>query len=149
MGKPAAEYEPTDLDEMTHNELRVMHREASTAMLFAKAVQWGAVCVSMTIFTVAIFVDRSVRPLDTFDNLLSIAIILFACGAIFMLFMYQMWQFNEIKRIRLIEAHFSSWTRRVNNIESRREKAVERYTMLAFMMALVIGSAVIAITAIR
>jgi hypothetical protein len=149
MGKPAAENEPSDLDEMTHQELRVMHREASSSMLFAKAVQWGAVGISMIIFTAAIFVDRSGRPLDAFDNLLSISIILFACGAIFMLFMYQMWQFNEIKRIRLIEAHFSSFTRRVNNVESRREKAVERYTMLVFKMALVIGSAVVAITAIR
>ena len=149
MGKPAAENEPSDLDEMTHQELRVMHREAAMAMLFAKAVQWGAVGIAMAIFTSAIFVERALRLLDALDNILSIAIILFACGIIFMLFMYQMWQFNEIRRIRLVEAHFSSFCRRVNNIESRREKNVERYTMLVFKIALVIGSAVVSIMVIR
>ena len=112
MAKPAAENEPSDLDELTHQELRVMHSGASMAALFAKSVQWGAVGISMAIFSTAIFVDRATQPAHALSGMLSIAIILFTCGAVFMLFMYQIWQFNEIKRIRLIESQFSSFCRR-------------------------------------
>lgn len=149
MAKPSAENEPSELDELTHIELRTMHGNAATAILFAKAVQWGAVGLSLAVFTSAIIVDRMASPNHPLTGLLSIAIILFACGMMFLLFMYQMWQFNEIKRARLIETLFSSYCRRVNNIESRRERNVERYTMLVFKAAVVIGSAIIALMAIR
>ena len=149
MAKPTAENEPTELDEMTHVELRTMHGNATTAILFAKAIQWGAVGLALMVFTAAIFVDRAASPNYPLTGLLSVAIILFACGMIFLLFMYQMWQFNEIKRARLIETLFSFYCRRVNNIESRRERNVERYTMLVFKMAVVVGSAVISLMAIR
>ncbi len=149
MSKSGVENEPSELDEMTHLELRTMHRSASMAILFAKLIQWVTVGMSMIIFSTAIFVDRVASPNHPLDNLLSVAIILLVCGAIFVLFMYQMWQFNEIKRLRVIESRFSTLCRRVNNIESRREKNVERYTMLAFMISAVVGSAVVAVLAIR
>ena len=149
MAKPSAENEPTELDELTHLEFRTMHQNASTAILFAKFIQWSAVGMTLIIFSAAIFVDRLMPPGHALENLLLVAIILFTSGAIFLLFMYQMWQFNEIKRIRQIERYFSTFCRQVNNIESRREKNVERYTMLLLMIAAVLSSAVITALAIR
>jgi hypothetical protein len=149
MAKPSAENEPSELDELTHVELRTMHGNAAAAILFAKGIQRGAVGFAIFVFTAAIFIDRAASPNHPLTGLLSVAIILFACGMIFLLFMYQMWQFNEIKRARMIETLFSSYCRKVNNIESRRERNVERYTMLVFKAAVVVGSAVIALMAIR
>lgn len=149
MAKSSTEFEPSDLDDLTHLELITMHQNASQAILFAKFIQWLAVGMAMIMFSVAIFVDRLAASDQAFQTILSIAIILLSVGAIFLLFMYQMWQFNEIKRTRQIEQHFSTLCRQVNNIESRREKNVERYTMFTVMVLAVVSSAAIAIMAIK
>jgi len=60
-----------------------------------------------------------------------------------------MWQFNEIRRIRQIEMHFSSLSRQVNHLESRGERNVECYTMLAFMVLALVINTVIVLMVIR
>jgi len=141
--------EPSDLDETTHRELSAMYRDASANIQFAKLVQWIVIGLSTIVYSTAVTAVNLSASGKTLANLFTIAIILLSCGAMFMLFMYQMWQFNEIKRARMIETLFSSYCRKVNNIESRRERNVERYTMLVFKAAVVVGSAVIALMAIR
>jgi hypothetical protein len=143
------ENEPSDLDETTHLELSAMYRDASVNILFAKLVQWIVIGLSSIVFATAVTAVNLSPSGKTLANLFTIAIILLTCGAMFMLFMYQMWQFNEIKRIRRIEKHFSTLCRRINNIESRGERNVERYTMLFAMAAAVACGALVAIFAIR
>ncbi|MCW8916791.1 MAG: hypothetical protein OQK24_13195 [Magnetovibrio sp.] len=137
------ENEPSKLDSLTHEELRLMHREASQAILFAKSMQWCSVGAVLLAFGACIAVDASLRPNSLIERLLSGLTIVLACGIIFMLLMYQFWQFNEITRIRKIEEHFSSLYRHINNFKSSREGNAHRYTMLIFMIALIIIGGVV------
>ncbi len=71
---------------------------------------------------------------DEMVNILDVATIVLAGGVIFVLILYQMWQYNEISRIVEIERQFSTLYRRIRDIKSRREGDVHRYTLLFFMI---------------
>lgn len=141
--------QPSDLDETTHKELRMMHAEASAAILFAKNIQWRSVGSALLVFGACIAIAISTPADKSFANLLAALTILLACGVIFVLLMYQFWQFNEIARIRKIEPHFSSLYNKIGDTKSRREGNAHRYTLLTFMIAMVILGAVVANIAIK
>ena len=143
-GRESFENEPSKLDNLTHEELRLMHREASQAILFAKSMQWWSVGSGLLAFGGCIAIVAFLSPNPMIEKWLSALTILLACGIIFVLLMYQFWQFNEIARIRKIEVHFSSLYREINNLKSAREGNAHRYTMLLFMIALVILGGVVA-----
>ena len=143
------ENQPSDLDELTHMELRLMHQEASSAILFAKNIQWRSVGASLLVFGACIAVAVA-TPIDMmFANLLSGITIVLTCGVIFVLLMYQFWQFNEISRIRKIEENFSTLYIKISGLKSRREGNAHRYTIFFFMSAVVIMGAVVANIAIK
>ncbi len=143
------ENQPSDLDELTHAELRLMYDKASDAVLFAKRIQWLAVggavlvCGGFTTFAVLSRLRSSVSAL------FGISTILLACGVILVLIMYQLWQFNEISRIVKIEEQFSSLYIKIRDVSSRREGTIQRYTLLFFMCAMVILSAAIALIVLK
>lgn len=143
-GRETFENEPSKLDNLTHEELRLMHREASQAILFAKSMQWWSVGSGLVAYGACIAIAAYLSPNAMIEKLLSGVTILLACGIIFVLLMYQFWQFNEIARIRKVEAHFSSLYRKINNLKSSREGNAHRYTMLVFMITLVILGGVLA-----
>lgn len=143
------ENRPSDLDEMTHQELRLMHQESSSAILFAKNIQWRSVGSSLLVFGACIAIAVSTPADKSFANLLAALTILLACGVIFVLLMYQFWQFNEIARIRKIELCFSTLYNRISNTKSRREGNAHRYTLLVFMIAVVVLGAVVSNIAIK
>lgn len=138
------ENEASSLDELTHRELRLMHREASAAILFAKDIQWRTVASSLLVFGACVAIAVFTAADKSFANLLSVLTILLAAGSIFVLTMYQFWQINEINRIQKIEKHFSSLYRRIGALKSRREGNLHRYTLLAFMIAVIVLGAVVA-----
>ena len=143
------ENSPSDLDEFTHKELRMMHSEAAAAILFAKNIQWRSVGSSLLVFGACIAIAVSTSADKQFANLLAALTILLACGVIFVLLMYQFWQFNEIARIQRIDQHFSTLYAKIGNIKSRREGNAHRYTLLVFMISVVVMGAVVANIAIK
>jgi|GEM_PF-267704 len=143
------ENNPSDLDETTHKELRMMHSEATAAILFAKNIQWRSVGAALLVFGACIAIAISTPADKSFANLLAALTILLACGVIFVLLMYQFWQFNEIARVQRIDQHFSTLYAKIGNIKSRREGNAHRYTLLVFMVAVVIMGAVVANIAIK
>ncbi|MBL4614327.1 MAG: hypothetical protein JKY27_05575 [Magnetovibrio sp.] len=143
------ENEPSSLDESTHQELRLMHRESSNAILFAKKIQWSSVGSALLVFGASIAIAVSVDADKPFTNLLAALTILLTCGVIFVLLMYQFWQFNEISRIRQIEEHFSTLYLKICTSKSRREGNAHRYTLLVFMIGVVVLAAVVANIAIK
>lgn len=135
---------PSELDELTHAELRIMYEKSYAALLFAKNIQWRSVGASLITFAACIAIAVSTDADRSFANLLSALTILLATGVIFVLVMYQFWQYNEISRINEIERHFSSLYRDIRDIKSRREGMVHRYTLLTFMITTVILGAIVA-----
>lgn len=137
------ENRPSDLDESTHAELRLMFDRASEAILFAKKIQWQSVGACLLVFVAIIgiaFFGASDKPLV---KLLGIVTIILTCGVIFVLIMYQFWQFNEINKITEIERHFSTLYLKIRDLKSRREGNFHRYTLLLFMCTTVIVGAII------
>lgn len=146
---PFFENTPSALDDKTHAELMLMHGEASRNLLFAKNIQWRSVGSALIVFAGCIAISRFISADADFARVLSGLIILLTCGVIFVLIMYQFWQFNEISRLREIDAQFSSLYVKISNLKSRREANAHRYTILACMIAIVILGAVIASLAIE
>lgn len=138
------ENEPSSLDELTHAEMRLMHREASRNLLFAKNIQWRSVGATLLVFGGCIAIAAAAPPDITLKRVLMGLIILLACGVIFILTMYQFWQFNEINRLRKIDASFSTLYIKINNLKSRREANAHRYTILLCMIVLVIVGGIVA-----
>ncbi|MCW8836144.1 MAG: hypothetical protein OQJ99_07230 [Rhodospirillales bacterium] len=137
------ENKPSTLDPLTHEELRLMYDRASEAVLFSKNIQWRSVGSSLVVFGAIIAIDVFVpagKFLATFLTLLSIVL---ATGVVFVLVMYQWWQFNEINRIVEIEKHFSSLYIKIRDIKDRRDGNLHRYTLLFFMCAVVVLGAVV------
>ncbi len=149
MADPIAENEPSNLDELTHSELRVMHQAASSAILFAKFIQWSCIGACLVLFCAAVFISKIAGTHGSLTNLVLVTNILLACASIFLIFMYQMWQFNEIRRIRKIEKCFSTLCRKIHHTESHGERSIERYTLLVFMILLILSGAAVSIMAIR
>ena len=141
--------EPSSLDEATHTELRLMHQEAAAAVLFAKSIQWrsvgAALLIDAAIFAIAVFTQVG----KTFADVLVISSVVLVGGVIFVLLMYQFWQLNEISRMNQIERHFSTLFMRIARVKSRREGNVHRYTLLFFMLVVVIIGALVANLGIR
>ncbi|MFC1673177.1 hypothetical protein ACFL12_03385 [Pseudomonadota bacterium] len=135
--------EPSSLDELTHSELLLMHGEASKSLLFAKSIQWRSVGSTLLVYggciAIAVFTPADVA----FARLLTALIIVLACGVIFLLIMYQFWQFNEINRLREIDTNFSTLYIKINNTKSRREASAHRYTILLSMIVMVILGAIV------
>ena len=137
------ENSPSSLDEMTHKELCMMHNQSSRAILFAKNIQWRTVGSSLLVFGALIalaFYGASDRNLV---RLLGMLTIVLAIGAIFVLSMYQFWQFNEIRRLVEIEKNFSSLYIKIRDVKSKREGNVHRYTILMFMCIVVLLGAIV------
>ncbi len=138
--KEAFVNEPSSLDESTHRELELLHREASTSILFAKSIQWRTVGATLIVFGSLIALAALTEAGSKLVDIMKIVSILLACGAIFVLLMYQFWQVNEINRINAIDRHFSTLYMRISRLKSRREGNFHRYTILMFMiLAVVIG----------
>lgn len=134
---------PSQLDELSHAELRLMYDRSSQALLFAKNIQWRSVGASLLVFGALIALSFYGSSNKYLLSVLGIFTILLACGVIFVLAMYQFWQFNEIKRIVEIERHFSTLYRQIRDIKSTREGNAHRYTLLLFMCIVVILGAFI------
>lgn len=142
--KEAFVNEPSSLDDATHRELELMHREASEAILFAKSIQWRTVGSSLLVFGAFIAIAVATEAGAKFIDVMKVVSILLACGAIFVLAMYQFWQVNEINKINAIGRHFSTLYLRISRIKSRREGNFHRYTILLFMiLAVIIGVIVV------
>jgi hypothetical protein len=89
------------------------------------------------------------KPSDELANILGVATIVLAGGVIFVLTLYQSWQYNEISRIVELEKHFSTLYRKIRDVKSRREGNFHRYTLLLIMAGVVAVGAGVTIYVIK
>ena len=143
------ENRPSDLDDLTHQELRLMYDRASEAVLFAKNIQWRSVGSSLVVMAAFITLATFGRPSDELANILGVSTIVLAGGVTFVLILYQFWQYNEIFRIVEIEKCFSTLYRKIRDIKSRREGDVHRYTLLLFMIGVEVAGAGVTLYVIK
>lgn len=141
--------ERSALDEATHRELLLMHRESAEAILFAKNIQWRSVGAVLLVYGAFIAIASFTAVSKPMIDLLTVITIVLACGALFVLLMYQFWQLNEMHKMDEIARQFSSLFRRVARIKSRREGNIHRYTLLFFMIVVVTLGVIVVNVALR
>ncbi len=132
------EVTPSDLDELSHAELRMLYRESTATLRFVKSLQWKTVGSTLLTFMGLIAIARLIDANKGLtDKFMAISILL-TLASIFTLVLYQFWQSNEHAKINSMNTRFSTLYRSVRAQKSSLEANIHRYTILTFMMLSII-----------
>ena len=134
------ELTPSDLDESTHSEMRLLYRESVDTVLFAKAQQWKTVGATLLLYLVFLVVARFISNDPFLIKGLGAIVLVATPPALVILLFYQIWQNIERHKLDDIASLFSSQFRNISAIKSLSEANIIRYLLLVFMMTLVILS---------
>lgn len=126
------------VDGHTHAELRMLYAESTETMRFVKNHQWKTVGATLLTFLGLIFVAGFIEADGATTNKFMAIVLVLTCAVIFTLIIYQFWMHNEARKIEKIEAHLSTLFADVRAVKSRREGNLHRYTLLSFMIIVVI-----------
>lgn len=139
-----AENQPSELDDLTHAEMRMLYAESVEVIRFAKAQQWKSLGAILVVFVALMGLSRFAQDNTLLVNLTIAVSFLCSGGVIYAMALYQAWQNTERQKLREISEHFSSYAQAVRAIKSRREANVHRYTLLTFMIVSVLmGNAIL------
>ncbi len=128
------EIKPSELDENTHAEMRILYSDSSSAIRFAKERQWKLVGAVLLIF-VAMMALAQILVIDAnMAKGLVLVSFLVSAAAIYMLIVYQVWQGTESARQEAISGRFSSLFSGAVGSQGQREGRVHGYIILAFMI---------------
>lgn len=137
------EVTPTELDELSHAELRMLYAESTETLRFVKSLQWKTVGSTLITFGGLILIARSIDANKALtDKFMAISILL-TLAAIFTIILYQFWQANEHAKITSMNSRFSSIFRTVRAHKSSLEANIHRYTLLTFMILTIVLGAVV------
>lgn len=134
---------PEPIDSEVRAELSLIYDKANDALLFVKSQQWWTVGSTLAVFMGLLVIAKLVGAKSGYVHALTALIILMTCACIFMLVIYQFWQHNELQRIHAVASHFSATFQKVHKMKSPREGNYHRYTLLVFMIIVVVMGAVI------
>ena len=142
-GETETEDQPEPIDEDIRAEISLIYQKASDALLFVKAQQWWTVGSTLIVFLAFLGIAKLTDAGPSFANKLTALMIIVTCAAIFMLVIYQFWQHNELARIHAVTRHFSPTFQKIQALKSPTEGDIHRYTLLGFMIAVVILGAIV------
>ena len=138
----------SDLDESTHAEMRLLYRESTDAILFAKAQQWKTVGATLVLYVVLVLAAEFLNVDRGFLSGLQAVILVASAAATLVLVFYQFWQYTEQEKLDGVGRRFSNLFRDTRKVKSRLEANVHRYTLLVFMIAVIFGGGAIAFFAL-
>lgn len=127
-----------------HAELLALYAESTETIRFAKNHQWKTVGSTLVTDGALIVIAKLIAADGGLARLLVALVMLLTTGAIYALVLYQIWQYNEFQKIAVIEPAFSDAFRTVRQVKSRIEADIQRYTLLAFMITVVVFGAAVA-----
>ncbi|MEE9194352.1 MAG: hypothetical protein V3U44_00815 [Alphaproteobacteria bacterium] len=128
---------PSELDESTHAELRVLYQESGLSVRFARERQWKLVGGTLLAFAATVAVPELVDVSSFAAKGLVLASFLIGAGAIYLLIVYQVWQNTELRRMQEIGARFSNIFAQLGGADAAREGRLHGYIVLFFMIALI------------
>lgn len=134
---------PDPIDDGIRIELAQIYDTASRALLFVKTQQWWTVGSTLIVYIAFMGIAKLTGAGPAFVNKLTALLIVVACAAVFMLIIYQFWQHNELTRIQAVARHFSPAFQKIHGMKSKAEGDFHRYTLLIFMVVVVILGAVV------
>ncbi len=141
-GAEAEELKPSELDENTHAEMRILYGDSSAAGRFAKERQWKLTGAVMLVFA-GMMIAAQVQVIEAnMAKGLVLASFLVSAASIYMLIIYQVWQGNEATRQGAISAQFSSLFKDILGPQAVREGRVHGIIILTFMIfGIILGNA--------
>ena len=145
--KPAAETrEPNSgpVDDRARAELGWLYEESWHALLFAKAQQWKTLGATLIVYLTLVVIAKYVAPEPAFVGDLIAAIILVCTASIFVVIIYQLWQYDELRKLEAVAKHLSPAFREIRRLKSRTESNIYRYILLMFIIVMLVLGAVIA-----
>ncbi len=128
---------PSELDESTHAELRVLYQDSGMSVRFARERQWKLVGGTLLAFAATVAVPELVEISTVAAQGLGLARFLIGAGAIYLLIVYQVWQNTELRRMQEIGARFSNIFAQLGGADAAREGRLHSYIVLFFMSALI------------
>jgi len=138
----AEELKPSELDENTHAEMRVLYSEISNTVRFAKERQWKLTGAVLLIFAAIMIVAQILVIEANMAKGLVLASFLVSAAAIYMLIIYQIWQSTAFARQEKIDRQFSSLFQSILGPQAMRDGGVHGYIILTFMIAgIILGNA--------
>ena len=128
---------PSELDEITHAELRMLYRDCGMSVRFARERQWKLVGGALLLFAATVAVPELIDISAFAAKGLVLTSFLLGAGAIYLLIVYQVWQNAELRRMQEIGARFSSVFTQLGGADAAREGRLHGYIVLFFMIALI------------
>ncbi len=136
-GESSPAVTPSELDESTHAELRVLYQDSGMSVRFARERQWKLVGGTLLSFAAIVAVPELVDISTFAAKGLVLASFLIGAGAIYLLIVYQVWQNIELRRMQEISARFSNIFAEQGGREAAREGRLHGYIVLFCMIALI------------
>lgn len=133
------EHAPTRItDPLPHAELCMLYVESTETIRFVKNFQWKTVGATLLTFLSIIFIAGFSDAGRDFGSSLMAITILLCAAAIFTLIIYQFWMHNEHLKLDALNPMLSPEFRAIRAIKSRREAILHRYTLLSFMVIVIL-----------
>ncbi len=142
---PAADFDvaPSVLDDKTHAEMQLLYRESTETLRFIKSHQWKTVGATLLTFAALVFIARSAGPNAALTGKLMAVTILLTTAVIFTLVIYQFWTHNELIKLDRMQPYMSNLFAEIRSLKSKKEGNFHRYTLLFFMIIVVLLGAVV------
>ena len=128
---------PSELDESTHAELRILYQDSGMSVRSAKERQWKLVGGALLLFAVTVAVPEITEISTWAAKGLVLASFLISAGAIYLLIVYQVWQNGELRRMQEIATRFSNIFSELGGRNAAREGRLHGYIVLFFMIGLI------------
>ena len=137
---------PSELDENTHAELRMLYQDSSNSLRFARERQWKLVGGVLLLFAIIIALPEIFSLTSFAGRGLVLASILVSAAAIYILIIYQVSQNADLARQRTISEQFSNIFAELGGERVKREaKSHGLIIQLLMILAIVVSNAVVVV----
>lgn len=129
---------PSELDEITHAEMRLLFEESAHSVHFGKAMQWKMLAGVLLLFGGLIVIAEYTATHQTFVKNIVIVSLLVGAASIYCEVIFQLWQNTEREKLRFIMSHFSNVAQENFGMKSSTEANIHRYMLLGFIILTII-----------
>jgi len=137
--------EPSELDDLTHAEYRLLYEEGARNVLFAKRQQWR-VLEYFTLLTLALIGIGIVMPFaPDMARFISGFLVFVGVALIAVLLMLQTWQGREHAKMAYLAGDLSNFARTARRLKPKTSSDVHRYIILGVMLLYVVVLCMVAV----
>jgi len=129
---------PSDLDEITHAEIRLLFEDSAHSVHFGKAMQWKLLAGVLLLFGGLIVIAEYTATHQTFVKNIVIVNLAVGAASIYCEVVFQLWQNTEREKLRFIMSHFWNVAQENFGMKFSAEANIHRYMLLAFMILTII-----------